>query len=191
MGDSIGSDAERQYYATLYANYLIYHNHKENLAHAAMVAQVAFVLAVLTWGGWPPGCASLHPWCWRLGVWVLWLGFYLYAGWEMRLRRYAAAVCLVLQRELGQVVGHGRKSTGNQERRNKCQLCKFLRQYVLWFPWGLILKTQNDNRGYPKHIEIKIQDQLEAGDRYLTCMETLAFVLSILIVGVLCVTAFS
>ncbi|MBI4189365.1 MAG: hypothetical protein HY525_02365 [Betaproteobacteria bacterium] len=78
-----------------------YHNHKETMAHAAILVALAFVGAVLSSSQWPPqwippvqvssrGVAAL-------GVTMIWLVIHVYMRWQMRNRRVAAlyVACLL------------------------------------------------------------------------------------------------
>ena len=78
-----------------------YHNHKETMAHAAILVALAFVGAVLSSSTWPPqwipplqvssrGVAAV-------GVTMVWLVIHVYMRWQMRNRRVAAlyVACLL------------------------------------------------------------------------------------------------
>lgn len=81
-----------------------YHNHKETMAHAAILVALALVGALLSATSWPP------PWvpAFRIpskavafvGVAVLWLFIHIYMRWQLRNRRAAAIYVAALLKVL-------------------------------------------------------------------------------------------
>jgi len=85
-----------------------YHNHKENLAHAALVVMEGLVVGVLTRKQWPPTWIPdleltewLCPqWAAFIGFGILWLLLHIYMRWQLRKRRWAAIMSAGASRAL-------------------------------------------------------------------------------------------
>lgn len=83
-----------------------YHDHKENMAHASLLVNLAFVgaLAGTKCADWPPqwsSSLSLYP---RLagavGALLIWFCIHIYMRWQLRNRRVAAKLASVLTQTL-------------------------------------------------------------------------------------------
>jgi len=177
-------DVLREYMWRFQAHYGSYHNHKETMAHAAIAAQVAFTIAVLTLDKWPPKCWNIEEVSLRIGVWVLCFVLYLYTGWEMRLRRWSAVMGISLERcvsKLAQIDFLSDYNTVNNntkiKRRGKCY------RYIscsLWFPWiDKWFGVKYQERGYPPQLVSEIEKTMERGDIRLLMLEVIFFIVSI------------
>ncbi|MGH8749480.1 MAG: hypothetical protein ACREU5_10275 [Burkholderiales bacterium] len=79
-----------------------YHNHKETMAHAALLVALAIAGFVLTSKDWPPEwvppiCIS-QQWVTFLGLAIIWFMIHWYMRWQLRRRRAAAQLvaCLLI-----------------------------------------------------------------------------------------------
>ena len=82
-----------------YANILlsdisVYHNHKETMAHAAFLVEVALFGAIMTMTKWPPDwvpsiCISEKT-VTVAGIFIVWSTIHIFMRWQLRKRRDAA-----------------------------------------------------------------------------------------------------
>lgn len=78
-----------------------YHDHKETMAHAALLVALAVAGFVLTSSEWPPKWVPPiyipAKWVALLGLTVVWLAIHWYLRWQLRNRRFAAQLdaCLM------------------------------------------------------------------------------------------------
>jgi len=81
-----------------------YHDHKENMAHAAVVVALGLVGAVLSIQTWPPSwvpslCVSSKTMAF-IGIVAVWLLIHVYMRWQLRNRRVAAIYVAALLKVL-------------------------------------------------------------------------------------------
>lgn len=70
-----------------------YHHHKEKMAHAAFLVEVALCAALLGLTQWPPdwiATSAIPYWAANLGLAVSWFVIHVFIRWQLRLRRNAA-----------------------------------------------------------------------------------------------------
>ncbi len=81
-----------------------YHDHKETMAHAAMLVTLALAAAVLSTTPWPPQWVPAFPIPSKavafVGVAALWLFIHIYMRWQLRNRRVAAVYVAALLKVL-------------------------------------------------------------------------------------------
>ena len=101
-----------------------YHDHKERMAHAAVLVQLALVGAVLSTTHWPPqwvSAISIPSWVsWAvasLGVAALWWLTHIYMRWQLKNRRVAAIYVAVFLK----VLRAWAASPPNDEELNVCK----------------------------------------------------------------------
>lgn len=82
----------------LLADYSSYHNHKENMAHAILLVQLAVFGAVASTSPWPPAWVSdvtvsftiSKNWLASLAVFAVWALSHFLLRWQLQRRRWAA-----------------------------------------------------------------------------------------------------
>jgi len=78
----------------LIAQMVSYHNHKETMAHAALLVALAVSATVMSTSSWPPSwvpaLSNSSKEVTVLGVTVIWLVIHVYMRWQLRNRRVAA-----------------------------------------------------------------------------------------------------
>lgn len=68
-----------------------YHDHKETMAHAALLVSLTLVAGIVSACPWPPSWAvNLRVSRTVLMVGLIWLGIHVYMRWQLRKRRHAA-----------------------------------------------------------------------------------------------------
>lgn len=78
-----------------------YHDHKETMAHAALLVALAVAGCVLTTSEWPPKWVPAiyipGKWVALLGLTVVWIPIHWYLRWQLKNRRVAAqfSACLI------------------------------------------------------------------------------------------------
>lgn len=181
MCDSINQiDKVRDFVWTFQLHYGSYHNHKENMAHAAMAAQVALTIAVMTWDKWPPECWNVQGVLLRLGIWLLWIALYLYTGWEMVLRRWSATVGVAIEvcaSKLSKI-----ESLENYEKSEVNQVGRIyeLISFLLWLPWTCdCFDVKPKERKYPQQLLDEIENVQKQGDKRLLTLEVIFFLASL------------
>jgi len=112
MNDEKKWEDLQKYLDAILSLYSSYHNHKESMAHLALAAQIALACAVFS-GKWLPH-SYLHQIFSLFAVIILWFGLYLYAGWEMWLRRKAATMNNAIIRAKGKVITREYGSQSNK-----------------------------------------------------------------------------
>jgi len=168
----------REYLDSLWNRYGRYHDHKENMAHSALVLQLTFVISVLIWEKWPLFCHLHHLWC-LIGVFFVWGILYFYAGWQLRLRHYAATVNTAIGRL------RWNYNFKNKEENSPC-CAKFynILHKISWFPFFLC-PINPIGRGYPMGLQEQILRIERQGDFNLILLELVTFCVCIIEVIVL------
>lgn len=162
----------QKYLDAIGPNYLRYHNHKENMAHLALAAQIALACAVFS-GKWLPHC-YLHKTFLLFAVIILWVALYLYAGWEMWFRRVAATMNKAIMRARGKIIEQ--ETNKNTIQKNRCGInfCRWV-----WWPW--YSKYDWTNNGFPKVLIDELEEASKEQDERLEKLEIGSWLLSILI----------
>jgi hypothetical protein len=178
--------AELQIYLdALWSDYSSYHNHKENMAHLALAAQVGLACVVVSWEKWPSCPNDSRWWICLIGVFVLWLALFLYARWEMRLRRYAATMNEAILRLRGRFVDEQFIVTGSSDKndppKEKCsEICRAL-------VWPPTFKRQfhYTGRGYPTDLLNELKVIKKKADKNLDALELGSWILSMAVLTAL------
>jgi len=175
-------DLQKYLGAILYL-YSSYHNHKESMAHLALAAQIALACAVFS-GKWLPHC-YLHQIFLLFAVIILWFALYLYAGWEMWLRRKAATMNNAIIRAKGKLI---RQEYGSGLDEGKVQTrpwdVKFYKW--VWFPWFCIytMKDVFEKSEFPERLMYEIKESISEPDKHLDRLEVGSWILSLCILAV-------
>jgi hypothetical protein len=86
-----------------------YHDHKENLAHAAMAVLAGLVGSILVMDDWPPVWLDYSYFCPKaiaaIVFFILWLLIHVYMRWQLRQRRSAAIMYNAAIHRLSEWVG--------------------------------------------------------------------------------------
>jgi len=163
-----------EYLDKLLSHWASYHNHKENMAHLALAAQIAIACAILS-DKWLPYC-NLHKLFGLFAVIVLWIALYLYAGWEMWLRRKAATIVKAIMRARGKLIDH-EPSAGNDAIQTSewgINFCK-----CAWWPW--FSKYDWGDKGYPEELLNELSVASKERDKHLEALEIGGWILSLCI----------
>jgi hypothetical protein len=170
-----------EYLDTLLSHWASYHNHKENMAHLALAAQIAIACAIFS-DKWLPYC-NHHELFGSFAVIVLWIALYLYAGWEMWFRRKAATIVKAIMRARGKLIDHEPDHSNstvqiNQWGRNFCK--------CVW--WPLFREYDWDSKIYPRELLIELRKASMERDTRLEALEIGSWILSLclLVAYVLC-----
>lgn len=87
-------DQSIEFVKMLREHYASYHNHKETMAHAGLVVQIALCAAVLSMEPWPPdwipGLKISPKYVVLVGYFILWLLIYIFTCWQLEKRSEAA-----------------------------------------------------------------------------------------------------
>ena len=194
-------DAMRDYIGKYQAHYGSYHNHKENMAHLAIAAQVVFTISVIQWDNWPSVSCNIQGITLLCTVLLLNFALYLYTGWEMKLRQWAALMNGAIGRcaaELAKIqkmkdyqVDSG--NIGKNDKTNKTCLKEFhfIYQYIVWFPWGFeCFRVKYEEKNYPEQLISEIKEAEKRSDWRLWTLNLIWFFVSISCFMVLLVTGF-
>lgn len=73
----------------LLSNNMSYHDHKETMAHACVVLEIAIFGWIMSNGGWAIATSVRFIWFFLVSI-VVWLLLHVYIRWELRLRRLSA-----------------------------------------------------------------------------------------------------
>jgi hypothetical protein len=173
------------YLDELLSNFFRYHNHKENMAHLALAAQVTLTCAFFS-GKLATSHCNLHQHFVLCDVFVLLLSIalYLYAGWEMWLRRVAATMNSAIMMTRNKLIDEGFSYTPMKD---KVQIKKGAGNFYkwVWFPWFCISDYDWNERGFPNELmaEIKkVLENIEKQDKHLDHLEVGTWILSIIII---------
>ncbi len=167
-------DRARDLLGHLLSEYDSYHNHKENMAHAALVLVLALAGAILSLDHWPPlwvPSINLPPkWIAFIGFLLVWGLGHRYIRWQLRNRRAAAIVYGGALRALSEWVKRDpcvndlepySKPKVQQGKTPKC-LCKFIDSYILPVSRA-VLHKDIPNEIYPSLIGKHIDEQEVGG----------------------------
>jgi hypothetical protein len=93
-------NAHKQFEEMLREHCAEYHNHKETMAHAALVVQLGLFAWIMTEDTWPPGWVNdvyiPSKWVAFTGYFIIWLLILLYTGWQLWHRRRGAKLVAAL-----------------------------------------------------------------------------------------------
>jgi len=168
-------DELQKYLDAILPLYSTYHNHKENMAHLALAAQI--VLACAVFSGKLSLFCYLHQFLLLSAVIVLWIALYLYAGWEMWLRRVAATVTGAIIRARGKIITHEHNKDIVQTNEWRVNYCKWV-----WLPWYCINNMYD--REFPEELMFEIKEVVAKGDKHLDYLEIGSWILSLCILAV-------
>jgi peroxiredoxin Q/BCP len=170
----------REYVWNQRRHHLIYHNHKETLAHAALVVMVSLTIGVCSKEWEDTGIDRLQSY----GAIALWAGIYLYVGWELALRRFAAAVTTALNRCAGKLVVLGSLLSYPKPEvkvKNWQRLFGWLFRWIVWLPWSWpCIAAQPEKRGFPSEVILEVEKAQKEVDVRLMLMEIIMFVVSLI-----------
>ena len=85
----------RKFVEMLRSHYAGYHNHKEIMAHAAVLLQIGLFAGIISMKHWPPSWVQPiycipKEWVAFIGYLLMWLLVLLYVNWQLRKRKKAA-----------------------------------------------------------------------------------------------------
>jgi len=88
----------RQFEEMLRGHCAEYHNHKETMAHAALVIQIGLFAWIMTKGtpDWVEDISIPKEWVFFLGYFIMWLLIFLYTVWQLNNRKRAAKLVATL-----------------------------------------------------------------------------------------------
>jgi len=170
------------YLDALLSHFSHYHDHKENMAHLALAAQVTLTCAFFS-GKLMPSQCNPHQCFVLCDVFVLLLSIalYLYAGWEMWLRRIAAMIGRAIKMTRNKLIDEGFRYIPTKGTVRIEERAGNFYKWV-WFPWFCIFDYDWENRGYPKELISGIKEALEKRDRHLDYLEVGTWILSLFII---------
>jgi hypothetical protein len=94
------TDWTEKYISIVLNDLSVYHNHKETMAHAAFLLQVALFGAIMSIDKWPPSWVPIISLPGNyylpsmtvafLGFFLVWLIIHIFIRWQLRKRRWAA-----------------------------------------------------------------------------------------------------
>lgn len=88
------SEHSMKFAEMLRSHYALYHNHKETMAHSAVVIQIGLFAGIMSMKHWPPKWIQPliipEEWVAFTGYFLVWLLILLYVCWQLDKRRKAA-----------------------------------------------------------------------------------------------------
>jgi len=92
--NELPSEHARKFVEMLRSHYSQYHNHKETMAHAAVILQIGLFVGIMSMKHWPPKwipdiCCIPKEWFAFIGYILMWLLILLYVVWQLRRRNDA------------------------------------------------------------------------------------------------------
>jgi len=171
----------QKYLDELLSHFSRYHNHKENMSHLALAAQITLACAFFSGKLAPSHCNPHQNFVLCTLLVILLLSLYLYAGWEMWLRRVAATMNRAIMMTRNKLIDEASSYTPMKDTVEiKQQTGKFYRW--VWFPWFRKSDYFSVNRGLPKELIAGIKEALGERDRHLDWLEVGTWILSLIII---------
>lgn len=99
----VKTDRAKHFLEILLNQQEIYHNHKETMAHAGVLVQIAIAAGILTKEDWPPVWLdyNYYPAVFTtVGIILIWLLVHIFIRWQLRNRRGAALMYAAILRTL-------------------------------------------------------------------------------------------
>jgi len=144
-----------------------YHNHKELMAHAALLLQIAIFGAIILAHPWPPSWIPLSQEWFAAIFTILWISIYVYLRWQLHQRRasahLSAAARVVLTRWLNQPPPKKDTQPGKKNSQHKCKLITWVVDCSLFPCKSGGLPTEKEKPLYPQALVTEWVNQVKKG----------------------------
>ena len=167
--EKIRNDRLEKYTYLLLSDASTYHNHKETMAHAAFLVEVALFGAIMTMNKWPPAWIPSSYVSARIlafiGFFIIWIIIHVFIRWQLRNRRWAAIQCAGIIRAIRKWINEPPKNedfkpykSSSGKLSNKLDFLDFI---ITWPKAKIIDDVGND--GEPSGIVECILEQEKIG----------------------------